>query len=339
MSAKRVAITGATGFLGQHVVQAMKNAGHHVIAVVRDSVRARKLLPRNIEIRSADILDELALIAAFENVDVAIHLAGFVSVNKCDAKKLDLVNVRGAQNFLSAIKKVSVTRAIFTSTTSTVGALTEDRPTNALDETAFFNLEDENIDYINAKRKAHILALNAQDDDQPVIIISPSFMLGPKDVNLNGAGLIDAIRRRALPLCPHGGVNPIDVRDVAKIYVELIDHPSPSPHYIAASKQNITLKAFVGMVSTRAFVKPPLFSLPDYVIVAIAKLVESIMPDGELTADGAKLAKYYWYFDASLARQELSLNCRPLEETIISTLQWLREHESEEILKYELEQS
>lgn len=323
MSGKKVAVTGATGFLGHHIIPALINAGYIPVAIVRNRVTAQKILLENIEMREADILNEEALTAAFDGMDMAIHLAGKVSVNTCDNEEIDRVNITGTQNFLHAVKQAHLTRAIFTSTTSALAALTQNYPDQAFDETAAFNLSAEPVAYIQAKRRAHELALAAQETGLPVIILSPSFILGPDDINNNTSALIDAVRRKKLPICPHGGVNPIDVRDLAQAYVAALAHPDPEGHYILASRENMTLKDFIGRVACLAKVKPPRISLPNTLILLVAGLVEFIHPRGALTSAGARLGNLYWYFDAALARHDFSLTCRPLNDTLQDTLNWL----------------
>lgn len=323
MAGKIVAITGATGFLGRHVLSAVQAAGHRPVAVVRNVAAARRQLPDNIEIRQADITDVAALTETFQGVHAAIHLAGMVSVNKRDDEDIHRINISGAQNFITAVKKTGVKRALFTSTTSAVAALTHDQLEAANDETAVFNLTCEPVAYIQAKRIAHNLVMEAREQGAPIVVLSPSFVLGPDDINFNTSELVDAVRRGALPVCPRGGVNPIDVRDIAQAYVAALDHPAPAPHYILASRENLTLKDFVGRVAALANISPPRISLPNALILAIASIVETMRPAGSLTVAGARLGSYYWYFDAALARQDLFLNCRPLDETLTATLTWL----------------
>ena len=224
-------------------------AGYTPVAVVRDVAVARRQLPDNIEIRRADITDVTALTEAFVGVQAAIHLAGMVSVKRCDNMEIHRINVTGAQNFLTAVEQAGVMRALFTSTTSAVAALSSDLPGAAYDETAVFNLACEPVAYIQAKRVAHELALNARQRGLPVVVLSPGFVLGPDDINANTSELVDAVRRGRLPVCPRGGVNPIDVRDIAQAYVAALDHPDPAPHYILASRENLTLKDFIGRVA------------------------------------------------------------------------------------------
>ncbi len=332
MSQKRVAITGATGFLGRHVLSALRTAGRRPVAVVRDAGAARRILPDDMEIRQVDICDGAALTTAFEGMDAAIHLAGMVSVNKRDDRETYRVNVTGARNFLRAVEESGVARALFTSTTSAVGALSRPEPGAACDEATAFNLAAEPVMYIQAKRTAHEMALAAAEQSRDKgtrhVVLSPSFVLGPDDINSNTSELIDAIARRALPICPGGGLNPIDVRDLAAAYVSALDHPDPAGHYILASGENLTLKEFIGRVAQLAHVTPPRLSLPNALVIALARGAEFIHPGGRLTAAGARLGRYYWYFDAALARRDLSLRCRPLDDTVKDTLAWLRDKES-----------
>lgn len=327
MPEKRVAITGATGFLGYHILRAVLEKGYQPVAIVKDIAAARKKLPDNIEIRQADIMFAEELKTAFKGMNAAIHLAGMVSVNKCDDENVYRINVIGASNFLKAAGQAGINRILFTSTTSAVGALDCDKSDAAYNERSSFNLSYLPVTYIQAKREAHNLALNAIERGLPVVILSPTFVLGPNDINLNAGKLINSIRKKELPVCPHGGVNPIDVRDVAYAYVAALEHPNPKAHYILASRNNLTLRKFIEQVARTAKVKPPHFSIPPFLELAIATIVEFIFPSGALTAAGARLGRYYWYFDAALARHDLSLKCRPLIDTLNDTLTWLIERE------------
>lgn len=335
MTGKTVAITGATGFLGRHVVTALLKAGYKPIAIVRDPISARKIFNNDVEIRKANILDPEVLMNAFKGADFAIHLAGKISVNKCDDDEIREANIIGTKNFIKAVESADIKRALFTSTTSAVGALDVDDKNKALNENSFFNLTSENISYIQSKRKAHVLALDAQDKDLPIIILSPSFVIGPEDINSNTSTLIDIISHGKLPVYPIGGINPIDVRDVAECFLKAIEHPNPSQHYILASEQNLTLKQLVKCTAKLSNARRPSLTLPNWLTIFVAKIIETFIPKGKLTEDSARLGKYYWYFDASLARQELNLSCRPLEKTITDTLSWLKARQPQDIRKLE----
>jgi len=333
MSGKSVAITGATGFLGRYVLSAVYQAGHSPVAVVRNMAAARNLLPDHIELRQADITDPAALTRAFQGMDAAIHMAGKVSASRRDEAEIYRVNVAGARNFLEAAEQAGLKRAVFTSTTSAVAALSDDRPDQACDETASFNLSTVPVAYIQAKRQAHELALAAQGRGMPVVILSPSLVLGPGDINRGSSELVDAVRCHRLPVCPQGGINPVDVRDIARAYGAVLDHPDPAPHYILASGENLTLKNLTARVARLAGIPPPWLSLPRGLLLPVAALVEKIFPAGNVTTAGVHLGSRYWYFTAALARRDLALKCRPLDETLQATLDWLGSREQQHSLK------
>ncbi len=78
---KTVAVTGATGFIGRYLVQALVERGTRVVGVVRspDKVPALRDHPR-VEMRKADLADRAALTAAFDGVDAVISNAGLISI-------------------------------------------------------------------------------------------------------------------------------------------------------------------------------------------------------------------------------------------------------------------
>lgn len=318
----RIAVTGATGFIGRHVLRALTEAGYQPIAVVRPS-SAVKLSGSSADIREADITDCRAVALAFSGMDAAVHLAGMISTRAKDAIDLTRVNVLGAKNILSSARKMKLRRLLFMSTTSAIGALPEDEPRRALDEAAGFNLENVRVPYVAAKREAHCLALAERASGAPVTVLSPSFVLGPGDAVRNSTELVDLICRHRLPIVPTGGVNPIDVRDIAVAVVSALSHSSPSDHYILAGARNLSLAEFTRQIATVAGVPPPKFGLPNRLAVGAARLAETVLPRGPLTAASARLSRYYWYFNAKRARRELGFASRPMEVTIKDTLAWL----------------
>ena len=71
----RVAVVGASGVIGRHLVPRLIERGHQVIAVVRDAGRAQALAAAGAELRVADILDAASLAPAVAGCDAAVHVA------------------------------------------------------------------------------------------------------------------------------------------------------------------------------------------------------------------------------------------------------------------------
>jgi|GEM_PF-867172 len=320
----RVAVTGATGFIGRHVTEALIHAGYRPVALARSPDAAGQSLPPGTMVRYADILEPRSLADSLSGVAAAVHVAGFVSVQAADKAALGQVNVEGMRNMLAASRDAGLARLLVMSSTSAVGALPADRPAGALDEQASFNLANAGVPYVTAKRAGHEMALEARRHGDPVITLSPTFVLGPGDSLRNGMELLDLVRRNRMPLRLGGGVNPIDVRDVAAATVAALLCPSPEDHYILAGRENIALAALVARIAHQCGARPPWLKIPYQLALAAAALAETISPHGTLTTAGVRLSRYYWYFKADRARRDLGLETRPLDITLRDTLDWLQ---------------
>ena len=104
-------VTGATGFLGSHLVAALAAGGHEVVSFSRRS--------------GGDVLDAAAVTKAARGCDGAFHCAGFVSRKPEDAEALYRVHVDGTKTVLAACKEAGVARVVVASTSGTV-AISDD---------------------------------------------------------------------------------------------------------------------------------------------------------------------------------------------------------------------
>ncbi|MFI7001185.1 NAD-dependent epimerase/dehydratase family protein [Nocardia sp. NPDC050175] len=116
----RVLVTGANGYLGGAVVEALRADGHDVVGLVH---LARTRVPQGVGVRSADLLDTEALTAAVQGVDAVCHLAGLTRVRESFADPLRYfeVNVGGTVSLLRAMAEAKVGRLVFASTASIYG--------------------------------------------------------------------------------------------------------------------------------------------------------------------------------------------------------------------------
>jgi nucleoside-diphosphate-sugar epimerase len=105
-----VAITGATGFLGGYLVDALIARGARVVAVVRNPEKARSLAERGCDVRRADLADRDALTRAFTGCDAIISNAAVVAFTRPTATHE--TNVGGTRNVFEAAASQGVKRAI-----------------------------------------------------------------------------------------------------------------------------------------------------------------------------------------------------------------------------------
>ncbi|WP_040740101.1 NAD-dependent epimerase/dehydratase family protein [Nocardia tenerifensis] len=128
----RVLVTGANGYLGGAVVEALRADGHEVAGLVHG---ARARVPRGVPVQTADLLDTEAVTAAVREVDAVCHLAGLTRVRESldDPLRYYEVNVGGTVSLLRAMAAAGVNKLVFASTASIYGTperqpMTEDLP-------------------------------------------------------------------------------------------------------------------------------------------------------------------------------------------------------------------
>ena len=115
LAGARVAVTGATGFIGHYLVEALLARGARVRAVVRRPTVAQSLFGARVEVAEADLGDEAALTRAFDSMDALVANAALVSVATRDPTALVEANVRGVARTYRAAAKAGIRRAVHTS--------------------------------------------------------------------------------------------------------------------------------------------------------------------------------------------------------------------------------
>ena len=106
-----VVVTGATGFLGGHIVDALLAAGHRVRAVVRSPARALRLEESGVEVREANLESVGALTDAFDGASAVVSNAALGSWAG-SLERYRQVNIMGTQNLLDAMTAVGVDRLV-----------------------------------------------------------------------------------------------------------------------------------------------------------------------------------------------------------------------------------
>jgi len=333
MYPNRILITGAYGFLGQHLVRRLSDGPTPRLLKLMDLRSAELNLDAGAAARiesilGCDIRNYDAIVGHFGNVDCILHLAGIVSFSLKDKDLLHTVNIDGTRNVLRAAAENHVRRVLHVSSVAALGYGDDpERPVN----------EDFQFDWqiAAARHKYYMLTKHLADEEIAkarekglnVTIVYPGLMFGPGDVT-NSAKLITAVRIGKIPFNMPGGTNIVDVRDVARGIAMILQNESPGGDYLL-SGDNLTFKDINATIAGQLNVQPPRITLPRYLnplLFRLLLLIERCKKDKlALTADNLDSAFKFRYFDNTRARQQLGWTPRiPFEQTIADTIEWMK---------------
>ncbi|MDP2343955.1 MAG: NAD-dependent epimerase/dehydratase family protein [Deltaproteobacteria bacterium] len=326
-SQKSVLVTGATGFIGRHNVEALLAAGHKVRALCRSAEPGLQAL--GADVVRGDVLDRVVVDEALKGVDVVVHGAGLVSRNVDDASTMLRLHVNGTRNVVGAAVAAGVARIVHLSTSGTV-AVSDDAALvlKESDPVPFEQLA--RFPYYLSKWLAERAAADLVDGTRTELItLNPSLALGPGDVRGSSTEDVRRYLKREIPIVPSGGFSFVDARDVAAVVVTALHKGKPGDRYLLGAL-NLTFAQFFERLERVSGVKGPTlgFALPKNVttfgigfLERAASMIGAKLP---VTSTEAAMASAFWYCDSRKATSELGFKPRDPMVTLLDTVKDIR---------------
>lgn len=325
----RVLVTGATGFLGAHLVANLLERGDEVVALCRDAGPDVVVGGRAATVARGDVLDAESVRRAATGCDGVYHAAGRVSRDPADAESLHRLHVEGTKITLDACKAAGVRRAVVASTSGTVAVSDdEDRVSTEADEAPIGLLN--RWPYYRSKLFAERAALERNTSDFEVLCVNPTLLLGPGDLRGSSTEDVRLFLERRIPAVPPGGLSYVDVRDAALGMVLAMERGRPGARYLLGAS-NVTLREFFARLERISGVPAPSLPLPRApgfakVGTALAeKLLGRLGVSLPVDPVSFDMAQFYWYLDASLAEAEVGWFPRDPVATLADTVRDLQE--------------
>ncbi|MBR62203.1 MAG: oxidoreductase [Dehalococcoidia bacterium] len=323
----KILVTGGSGFVGSHTVSALLDAGHQVKLFARSIDRIESaLMPLGIDVSKieyeiGDITDIDSVERAVQGVDAIVHAAAVYTMDKRRAREIRTVNVKGTQTILDAAFRAGLDPIIYV---SSVSALMPPDGEKLNPESAVKNPKGT---YVGSKAQAEKVARNYQSQGAPITITYPGCVIGPKDPHF-GEGtdiIIDIIKGRYNPLIKaHFPL--IDVRDLAKLHVKLMEPGKGARRYFI-SGERIPFTDLIDKISELTGRKIRYFMVPSWLIEIPVRLIDLLSPflpfRVPVTLEGFRFAKWDPIFDDSKTHAELKISLRPYSETLSDTIKWL----------------
>jgi dihydroflavonol-4-reductase len=321
---QRILVTGGAGFIGSHVVKALRTrypqAALRVLHLPRENLLNLRGM-ENIELMRGDITSDADVARAVQGCDVVFHLAAIYAFWLPDMSLLQKVNVEGTRRVLAECLKQGVARVVYT---SSAVCFAGHGPDVRCTEESSFALGA--MPYALSKHDSHRIAEEFAARGLDVVIVCPVVPMGPGDVGPTPSGrMVTGIFELPLPMAVDSEINIIDVRDCAMGHVLALEKGRCGESYILGG-ENYTYADMLRRVLRLCGMHKPVLRLPTAGLKPIARLMVMVADrTGRaplMTPTEVMLTRQGLVCDASKARRELGLGVRPLEETLRDALVW-----------------
>jgi dihydroflavonol-4-reductase len=327
--AQRTLVTGGCGFIGHHLVEALRARGDEVHILDLRPWQGKPLEKGRVVLGS--ITDPVAVRKAMAGVDRVFHVAANPNLWAPDPKQFHEVNFVGTCRVLEEAARQNVERIVYTSTESILKSVRVPRrsPRSVIDETASLKLDDMPGPYCRSKFQAEAAAQAAAASGLPVVIVNPTMPLGPGDRLLTPpTKMMLGFINGKMPAYLNCEFNLVDARDAALGHILAAEHGRIGERYILGA-ENVELRVLLKELSVLTGRPMPALRIPYGVAFTAALVSEGIAnlrkrpPVAPIT--GVRLARNSMAFDCSKAQTELQWPVRPLRQTIYDAIVWLRD--------------
>ncbi len=325
-------VTGAMGHLGRNILQQLAKAGRRVRGLVLPGEEIYPPLVGKFEPVVGDVRDMHSLEALFYGLAdeeiIFIHTAGIVDISSEVSPRVYEVNVLGTKNAVDICLAHHVRRFIHV---SSVHAIPEAALHRRISEVGRFSPALVAGGYAKTKAEATQVVLDAvKNHGLPAIVLHPSGIIGPLDPGSNN--IVDAIGRYMegkLPVCPAGGYDLVDVRDVAKACIAAADSGRVGETYILSGRHYEIKDVFRMLKDMGLRLKNrPCPTVPGKLVTPFARVAERVA----IRHKRAPLVTPYSMqalasndnFSHEKASRELGFWPRDIADTLRDTARWLR---------------
>lgn len=318
----RVAVTGATGFLGAHLAAKLVERGDDVRVTVRDPRRLEALDGLEVEAVGANILDRASMRRALRNRDLLFHAAGMVASRP--QREVWRANAVAPRIAVETAAEAGVGRVVVTSSVAAIGPAPAGRPG---DEQNVFPQAGTGMAYPDAKHEGELAAIAAGERvGVEVIVVNPAYVLGPA-YNRSKPGetstrIVGNYMRGRLPAIVDSCTNFVDVEDAAEGHLLAADAGKSSERYILGG-ENLRWSEVIERIADLSGRRYPLLVLPPELGKGAALGARLGIPFAMM--EGIRLMAPDWRYSSAKAKRELGYRPRSASESLERTVAWYME--------------
>ncbi|GFG72069.1 NAD-dependent epimerase/dehydratase family protein [Mycolicibacter senuensis] len=324
----RAFVTGGTGFVGSNLVAALLERGMQVRVLRRSTSPMAALEGLECETRVGDVNDGVeALAEAMADCDWVFHTAAISDYWRHRTQtRLYRTNVDGTRDMAAAAARAGVKRFVYTSSLAALGIPSRG---HELVETDEFNIRPRQFPYAHSKHLAEAELRKAAAAGLPVVVVNPSAVIGPRDVNRIASAMLVEAKNGRLWFAAPGGTNFVSVDDVVAGHIAAAERGRIGERYILGG-ENLSFRAAFTHANELFGRRPPSVMLPRWFIpvaaagVSVARAV--VGPRLPIDARQMRLSTADIFADASKSRQELGVPFTPFATALRAGYEWYRDN-------------
>jgi nucleoside-diphosphate-sugar epimerase len=312
-----ILVTGATGFLGSELVKQLSLQGKPLRALKRQTSVIPEILSQNklIEWHDADILDYFALKEAMEGVSEVYHCAAMISFKTADRKRMLKVNVEGTAILVNICLENKVRKLVHASSISAIGQSKMGGLINETDQWQFTKKESR---YAISKYESELEVNRGVAEGLNAVIVNPSVIIG-KNAGITGSGQLFETVKKGLKFYPSGGCGLVDVEDVVRTMIALMESNISAERYILNS-ENFSYRDLFTSIAKAYGLTPPKFKLYSWMLKSgflLSSMARAITGNDygltrELVNSASKTTKY----SNQKISEALGISFKPIRQSI-----------------------
>ena len=320
----KIFITGATGFIGTHLLKRLSGTAHELHCLVRKTSNIEAVKEAGARIIIGDVTDKNALIEGMKGCDGLLHLASSFVFWVPDKRVFPDVNIVGNRNVMESALETGISKVVSVSSATVYGnaewPITEETP---------FGSEHASR-YVQTKYEGELIAWQLYREKKlPLVMVYPSAVIGPDDPKATGRYIRNYASGRMPAQVLTEAVFPfVHVRDVCEVIVRALEKENNIGEKYLVSAENHSFGEMNNMIGEISGTKLPFIKFPDwltmlnaYFITGLANLIKR-PPIWDMSVDQMRLMKQGFMIDGSKVERELGIEYTPiriaLEEAIAS---------------------
>ncbi len=282
----KIAVTGASGFLGSHLLPKLVEHGHEVVALVRQKSSRAKLMSQNFPLFPVDFDLSSSIASAIQGCDTVIHLLGVINGSEALLKR---ANIEITDHLIEACKTAKIERIIHM---SSVAATMGHGP------------------YGRSKAQGEALV---RQSGIPCVIFQPAYIYGSGDLNLTQRMTRVLKYSPIVPVLGGGSfkIQPVHVDDICQAMIQAIDQNMENETFILAGPDQVSLKDMLHMMANAMKVRRIFLPIPLKGVQSLIRVFLKIFPSTRLPLKQILELDKHQAFDISHARTRLGFEPIP----------------------------